>query len=92
MKADMKARVSNLIKTEAEWQKLNFKPLPGELIIYAPEKTDEFSCVRIKVGDGIHTIHDLPFVIDYTLDERLSIDNQVKAIDPGRITKYFKTE
>lgn len=92
MKADMKARVSNLIKTEAEWLKLNFKPLPGELIIYAPDETSDFSCVRIKVGDGIHTIHELPFIVEQTIKEFLSDSHNIIVADSGRITDYFKTE
>jgi hypothetical protein len=89
MKADMKARVSNLIKTEAEWSKLNFKPFPGELIVYAPDSDDTFECVRIKIGDGIHTLHELPFIIDYTTATLLDAYKRSEDFDAGRITDYF---
>ena len=85
----MKARVSNLTKTEAEWSKLNFKPLPGELIVYAPEEKDDFACVKIKIGDGIHMLHELPFAIDYAANAILEDYKRLEDFDAGRITEYF---
>jgi hypothetical protein len=84
----MKARVSNLIKTEEEWLKLNFKPLAGELIIYAPDKVHAYP--RLKVGDGSHTLHDLPFAIEAIAYEALSKYQQAECYDAGRITDYLK--
>ncbi len=56
----MKARVSQLYKTEAEWLKLpKFKPFPGEIIIFAPD--DQHSYARMKIGDGNTLLTDLPF-------------------------------
>lgn len=85
----MKARVSNLTKTEAEWTKLNFKPLPGELIVYTPEASDSFACTKLKIGDGVHMLHELPFVIDYTANAVLENYKRVDNFDAGRITEYF---
>ena len=85
----MKARVSNLIKTEAEWSKLNFKPFPGELIVYAPEDNDDFACARIKIGDGIHMLHELPFTIDYAVNTLLDAYKRSEEFDAGRITEYY---
>lgn len=85
----MKARVSNLTKTETEWAKLNFKPMPGELVVYTPEADDDFACVRLKIGDGIHMIHELPFVIDYTANVLLENYKRLENFDAGRITEYF---
>jgi hypothetical protein len=84
----VKARVSNLIKTEAEWAKLSFKPYPGELIVYAPENSS--SCAKIKVGDGVHLLNELPFVIDQTVLEFIKEYDQREIADAGRITDYFK--
>lgn len=56
----MKARISQLYKTEAEWLKLQkFKPLPGEIIIFAPD--DQHSYARMKIGDGNTLLVNLPF-------------------------------
>ena len=83
----MKARVSNLIKTEAEWSKLDFKPYPGEIIVYAP--SNEVDCVKIKIGDGKHTLHDLPFVIEHIALSLLEEYKCQEIFDAGRITDYF---
>ena len=40
----MKARVSQLHKTEADWNRLSsFVPLSGEFIIFDPDKTHEYA-------------------------------------------------
>lgn len=83
----MKARVSNLIKTEAEWAKLNFKPMPGELVIYAPDKVFKYS--RIKIGDGEHMLQDLPFVVESITEELLAAKDKLEISDAGRITTYI---
>ena len=54
--------------TEANWNKAsNFIPMVGEFIIY--NKDENYNYERLKIGDGIHSIVDLPFVIS-------SIDNE----------------
>ena len=83
----MKARVSNLIKTEAEWLKLDFKPYPGELIVYAPDNVNDYT--RIKIGDGIHGLHELPFAIEHTAALLLEEHQHKEIIDAGCITDYF---
>ncbi len=56
----MRARISQLYKTEAEWSKLpKFKPYPGEIIIFAPD--DQHSYPRMKIGDGNTLLVNLPF-------------------------------
>jgi hypothetical protein len=84
----MKARVCNLNKTEAEWLKLNFIPLAGELIIYAPD--NKYTYQRIKIGDGIHPLHDLPFVIEAIAETFLTKHQYSEVFDAGRITDYTK--
>ena len=84
----MKARVSNLTKTEAEWLALDFKPLAGELIVYAPDAAVKYP--RIKIGNGIDRLHDLPFVIESVTEELLAAYNKQELADAGRITYYIK--
>ena len=83
----MKGRISNLAKTESEWLKLNFKPLAGELVIYMPDSTHKHS--RIKIGDGEHTLHELPFIVESIANNLLSEYTQPAYVDAGRITNYF---
>lgn len=90
MNADMKVRVSNLSKTEAEWSKIDFMPYPGELIVYTPAVDNKSGCVKIKIGDGVHKIHELPFVIEHTASELISEYKRQELFDAGCITDYFK--
>ena len=83
----MKARISNLTKTESEWSKLNFKPMPGELIIYAPDSAHKYS--RLKIGDGVTLLHELPFVVDSIVETILSEYRRQEILDGGCITDYF---
>ena len=57
----IKTRIQLKNDTEANWVKaVNFRPLRGEVIIYLPDDTHHF--FRLKVGDGIATVNDLPFL------------------------------
>jgi len=81
----MKARISNLHKTEAEWLKLSsFKPEAGELIIYDPDDKIKYS--RIKVGDGARTLQELDFFIKSTTEDVLYEHRYDEEVDGGRIT------
>ena len=83
----MKARVSHLHKTESEWLKFNdWKPAAGELIIYDPD--ENFKYARIKVGDEQHTLKELDFFIDSTVNSILQEAKFTEIIDSGRITEY----
>lgn len=78
----MKARVSQLHKTEAEWNNLpNFVPIDGEFIIFDVDSQNKH--IRIKVGDGKTKLKDLPFFIDSTIDRHFD-----GIIDAGRVTDY----
>ena len=45
---------------EENWAKAtNFIPLVGEIIVYDADETYNFA--RIKIGDGITKVNDLPF-------------------------------
>ena len=61
MPKSMKARVQNKHDIEANWiNATNFKPLPGEVIIYDPD--ENHLVPRIKIGDGETFVNQLPFV------------------------------
>jgi hypothetical protein len=61
----MKERIQIKHDVAANWAKAkNFTPLPGELIIYdgVIEDGDYIEQPKLKVGDGIHKLADLPFI------------------------------
>ena len=80
----MKARVSQLHKTEAGWNDLpDFTPLAGEFVVF--DVDDQHDYIRLKIGDGVMLengkivgtkLKDLPFF------------NEI--LDAGRVTKYKK--
>lgn len=81
----MKARISNLHKTESEWKKLpSFVPEAGELIIYDPDEFYKYA--RIKIGDGASTLQELDFLIRSATTDILSEYKYSEIIDAGRIT------
>jgi hypothetical protein len=85
----MKARVSQLCKTEAEWSRLpNFIPLKGETIIFSPDK--QYNYARIKVGDGLTKLKDLPFFIESSINDFINNHLNNIIVDAGRITDYTK--
>ena len=85
----MKARVSSLYKTEAEWNAINFIPLPGEIVIYAPDDA-KYTYARVKVGDGITPLHQLPFCLEACVDTKIQEYQQAAISDAGEISSYFK--
>lgn len=60
----LNTRISHKHDTEEHWlQAVNFRPLPGELIIYDADNTHPFP--RFKIGDENRTlINDLPFIYE----------------------------
>ena len=79
----MKARVSQLYKTEAEWAKLpDFTPLRGEFIVFAPDERHSYA--RMKIGDGISLLVDLPFFGITELEDPRRANT---VIDGGEISK-----
>ena len=80
----MKARVSQLHKTAAEWAKFaNWVPEAGEFIIYDPD--NEFEYARVKVGDGRTNLQTLPFFIESAIIEQMLQHRYNEIIDAGRI-------
>lgn len=83
----MKARISNLHKTEIEWLKLgSWVPEAGELIVYDPDENYTYS--RLKVGDGINTLQDLSFFVDKATLALIQKQRYFDIIDAGRVTDY----
>lgn len=61
MGGTVKTRIQLKYDTEVNWRKaINFRPLTGEIIIYATDESHPF--FRLKAGDGIHTVTQLPFI------------------------------
>jgi hypothetical protein len=61
----MKERIQIKHDIAANWAKAkNFIPLPGELIIYdgVIEDGKYIEQPRLKIGDGIHKLAELPFM------------------------------
>lgn len=58
----IKARIPNKIDTFENWEKAtNFIPLAGEIIVYSNGNGSDVLVPMIKMGDGVHNPHDLPF-------------------------------
>lgn len=86
--SNMKARISQLHKTEAQWDSIpNFVPFNGEFILFDPDKQHAYT--RLKVGDGNTPLRRLPFFIDSSIDDFIETHFD-KIIDAGRITDYKK--
>ena len=84
---DLRARLSQLHKTETAWDSLpEFIPFSGELIVFDPDSTHSFA--RLKIGDGKTLLKDLPFVIDSAILGYFTDIITTGFIDAGRITNY----
>ena len=80
----IKSRIQLKNDTEANWNKAtNFIPKPGELIIYSTDNT--YSFCRLKVGDGLTTVPNLPFIDAGTLGG-IDIDNIVAKQTAHKLT------
>ena len=72
MEKNLKTRIQNKHDIEANWIKAtNFVPKIGELIVY--DIDENFDYVRVKIGDGVKNINELPF-IDEHLQEPVQSD------------------
>ena len=59
-------RIQNKSDTEQNWNaKSSFVPLKGEIIVYEGDN-------KIKIGDGVTTLSNLPFIVsETTINEKL---------------------
>lgn len=58
----LKTRIKQRIDTAENWAQTAEAPLEGELIIY--KSTDSAIPNKIKIGDGVTTASNLPFITD----------------------------
>lgn len=80
----MKARISQLHKTEAEWEKLNaWAPEAGEFIIY--DSDDTYDYARLKIGDGDTPLGELPFFIDSAALKVIQKQRYFEVLDAGHV-------
>ena len=60
--------------TEANWNlATNFVPKKGELILYDPDTTYDYT--RIKIGDGSLKVSALPFLFDRLHDLEVNLES-----------------
>ena len=52
----IKTRIQNKHDITANWSQATFTSLPGEFYVY-----DDYSPPKLKIGDGVHAVKDLPF-------------------------------
>lgn len=83
----MKARVSQLHKTEAEWSKLkSWVPEAGEIIVYDPDSQHNYA--RVKIGDGKRDLQSLTFLIDSAINTYMQKQRHSEVLDGGRVSDY----
>ena len=88
-------RISQKHDLEVNWLAHPIVPLQGELIIYdieidsagqaltLPEgRTEPYTYARVKIGDGINTTTDLPF-IDEMLNSQIAAKSSVQIVTWG---------
>lgn len=76
----LKTRIINKHDTEAHWElATGFIPEDGEIIIYDPDTTYDYS--RVKVGDGETNVNDLPFVDDAVREQLTQYISQIHSVN-----------
>lgn len=63
------ARMQQKHEIEENWLKSSLIPLQGEIIVYDPDETNTSS--RVKVGNGIDNVNDLPFLSGSAAEDAL---------------------
>ena len=86
MAIPIKSRMPQKHDIEANWLKAtNFIPMQGEIIVY--DVDSNYTYERFKIGDGIKTVNNLPFVIDEALAQA-----QQSGIFDGKSAYEFAQE
>lgn len=76
----LKTRIINKHDTEAHWNlATGFIPKEGEIIIYDPDTTYDYS--RVKVGDGETVVTALPFVDDAVKEQLNQYISQIHSVN-----------
>jgi uncharacterized protein (UPF0212 family) len=83
-------RVIHKHEIEANWAlATNFVPMQGELIVYDVDSKHNYE--RIKIGDGVQNVNDLPFVnvdlTDYATKEYVS---SIAAVDSAALNTILE--
>lgn len=53
-------RLKNKHDTQVTWDATDFIPLAGEIVIYDADESN--TVARVKIGDGVTDISELPFI------------------------------
>ena len=79
-------RIIHTHDVQANWdQCADFVPCAGEAIVYDIDEQHTYE--RVKIGDGVHSVTELPFIIENPIEDIFQfIDGTVYA-DAGRITE-----
>lgn len=66
----LKTRIIHKHDTELNWNKaINFIPKQGEIIVYDIDSNHSYE--RIKIGDGVTNVNNLPFVISALTNDEI---------------------
>ena len=83
----MYTRIVHTHDVEKNWEQASlFIPRLGELICYDPDAN--YLYPRFKIGDGVHTINELPFTVDSSIENYFSESNGIIYLDGGNIRSY----
>ena len=91
----LSTRIINKHATAAVWNDTNFVPLQGEIVIYDPGYDSKdgktYKRERMKIGDGSHSIQELPFVNELEADVTLTKSTKTVVTNVGTPT-YIAAE
>lgn len=79
----LKIRIKHRIDTAANWENCTEPPLNGELIIY---KAEQGAPAQFKIGDGINTVSNLPFITEGLTTENY-VNEQIQAAITNLLTR-----
>lgn len=80
MGTSVKTRIINKHATEITWtNNSSFIPKQAELIVY--DADDNYTYERVKIGDGIHAVTELPFIDSFIHLDLESINNKIDNIE-----------
>lgn len=79
---NINARFQNKHDVEANWLNVeNFIPLQGEIIIY--DIDENYNYERVKIGDGIQNVNDLPFSVNNHTHSASDISLGILPVERG---------
>lgn len=87
-KKRFKGKIALKHETEADWLKSSYVPDDGEPVLYDPDENN--TSRRVKYGDGVHTVKDLPFTGSDIIDENNNVIINEGDVD-GKYSIVFGT-